>query len=166
MVCHLIIGPMFSGKTSTLCKKFIISSLSKICIKYSKDDRYSADKVVSHDGRFQIDAVNTNLLLNVDVDKYKLIAIDEAHFFPDFVEFIELHKDKYIIASGLNGDRNQHPFDVISKAISKSMIIYQMADCKCGSKALFTVDKCYSDKTDVGGAERYEAVCDNCLHAL
>jgi thymidine kinase len=154
---------MFSGKTSTLCKKYITSTFPKICIKYDKDNRYSETKVISHDKRFSIDAISSRLLMTVNVDDYQLIAIDEAHFFQDFVEFIITYKDKFIIATGLNSNRNQEPFENISRAIAKSLIIYKTADCKCGSVAPFTVDKCYDSECDVGGAERYEAVCDKCL---
>lgn len=49
----LIMGPMFSGKTSELIKRVSRESqyrLKKsILIKYSKDNRYSCDSVLTHD---------------------------------------------------------------------------------------------------------------------
>ena len=50
---HLILGPMFAGKTTALLKRVAqeeAKGLAVALVKSSKDGRYSEDEIVSHDG--------------------------------------------------------------------------------------------------------------------
>ena len=52
MSINLICGPMYSGKTSELCRRYNRYKLAgKKCIlvKYQKDDRYNKNKISTHD---------------------------------------------------------------------------------------------------------------------
>lgn len=56
----VVVGPMYSGKTSTLLSMIEIYTLGKKRIKVFKpviDDRYSSDHVVSHSGQMA-EAIN------------------------------------------------------------------------------------------------------------
>ena len=67
-----------------------------------------------------------------------------------------------VVVSGLNGDYNREPFEVISKLIPKSEnITYLNAVCKeTGNDAHFTKRKNNNtDKLLIGGEETYSAPC-------
>ena len=55
MSIDLIIGPMFSGKTTTLLsyeKKFQVTKKKYLCINHSFDTRYTKEgKLATHDGQ-------------------------------------------------------------------------------------------------------------------
>ena len=81
------IGPMFGGKTSGLLadvRKMTIAGYKVSLFKPRKDDRYSENKVVNHDGE-SIEAIN--VVTFEDIIKYvdehpevNVIAIDEFQF--------------------------------------------------------------------------------------
>eukprot|EP00116_Pleurobrachia_bachei_P015195 sb/3475457/ len=89
---QLIIGPMFSGKTTELIRRiqrYSIAQARCLLIKHSKDDRYDEDSVITHDKRTivsnkYIDRTSTNdlkhLLENIRVTDYDCIGIDEGQF--------------------------------------------------------------------------------------
>ena len=91
----LIIGPMFSGKTTTLrdlCERYTIAGKKCLLIKYLSDNRYSKDKIITHSGLEcnQI-TINTKLLENIDqtVHNYDIIGIDEIQFYEDAPKYCE-----------------------------------------------------------------------------
>jgi ATP:corrinoid adenosyltransferase len=50
---EIVVGPMFAGKTTELLRRvqrYEAAGLSVAVVKSSKDDRYSAAHVVTHDG--------------------------------------------------------------------------------------------------------------------
>ena len=82
---HLFIGPMFSGKTTTLIsrlERYKIGGKRCIVIKYDKDVRYDNEKICSH-SQIKHEAIQTNLLekVHTDVVEYDVIMIDEIQFF-------------------------------------------------------------------------------------
>jgi hypothetical protein len=50
--CDLILGPMFSGKSTEMLRRirrYTIAQKNCLVIKYARDTRYSADKLATHD---------------------------------------------------------------------------------------------------------------------
>jgi thymidine kinase len=140
---ELIIGPMFSGKTSRLveiynqCK---FCNISVVAINHSIDNRYDDyddDDIISTHDKIKIPCIKTEKLFDVLTNepnflekqnkiihrkKYKLqianskvILINEGQFFPDLFEFVnELLKDnKQIYICGLDGDFERKKFGQI-----------------------------------------------------
>ena len=67
-----------------------------------------------------------------------------------------------VVVSGLNGDYNREPFEIISKLIPKvENITFLNAVCKeSGKEAHFTKRKTQNkNKLLIGGEETYDAVC-------
>ena len=169
---HLIIGPMFSGKTTELLRiynRYRIANKKCILIKYKNDNRYSNDhKVVTHNNKWhdaQFSCTNlSEIFKNTHIINADVICIDEIQFFQDADVICDMwaNNGKFVIVSGLNSDYNREPFDVISKLIPKiENITYLTAICKqSGNNAHFTnritMDK---DKLLIGGEETYNAVC-------
>jgi thymidine kinase len=166
---ELILGPMFSGKTSRLIqirKKYCVLDIPILVIKPIIDNRYSKNSViVTHDGD-TIDCVSRYKLSDIiDLDKYEVIIVEEGQFFPDlYVNIMEWVKTKKVYVAGLNGDASQNLFGDIYKLLPHAdEIVFLKALCKIckdGTPAAFTQKKISNDKiVEVGGADMYQAVC-------
>ena len=103
----LIIGPMFSGKTSKLInlyKNMEYYKSSVIVINYDKDTRYSDNMLSSHD-KVMIPCKMVNKLSqisdicnNVITDEFNnssVILINEGQFFEDIVSWVNTAVDIY-----------------------------------------------------------------------
>jgi thymidine kinase len=168
----LIIGPMFSGKTSELFRRIRRETIAKkkcILIKYAYDNRYSEQHASTHD-LFKMDCIpcvklsniEENVLNNVDV-----IGIDEGQFFEDIVEIVEKWSSMGItvIVCGLDGNYKREPFGNLLKLIPKSLKVDKLtAVCTyCGQDAPFTKRTVVSeDEVLIGGTDKYVASCVNC----
>ncbi|KAF2292385.1 hypothetical protein GH714_021698 [Hevea brasiliensis] len=113
---HVIVGPMFAGKTTSLLRRIKSegnNGRNVAMIKSSKDTRYAKDSVVTHDGlKFPCwalpDLASFQQKLGDDAyQKVDVIGIDEAQFFEDLYDFCckaADHDGKTIIIAGLDGD--------------------------------------------------------------
>jgi len=168
---ELILGPMFSGKTSRLIqikKKYAILDYSVLIIKPLIDNRYSQKSVIVNHDLEMTECLCSNTLSDIlDVNNYQVILIEEAQFFNDlYQKVIEWSKTKKVYVAGLNGDANQNLFGELYKLISHAdEIVFLKALCKMckdGTAASFTVKRQDSDVkkiVDVGGKNLYQAVC-------
>ena len=166
---ELIIGPMFSGKTSRLIqikKKYNILNHTVLVIKPLIDNRYSDNSVIVTHDQVMLECVSKYKLSDItEIDKYQVIIIEEGQFFSDIFEtVIEWSKTKKVYVAGLNGDANQNLFGNLYKLIPHAdNIIFLTALCKVcndGTPAIFTKKMISNDKVvEVGGAEMYQAVC-------
>merc|ERR1712004_277782 len=85
---QLILGPMFSGKSTELIrrlKRLQIANYHCLIVKYSKDTRYDQESIATHD-RQTLKAVSVAKLndLKVNLDDFDVIGIDEGQFSPTF----------------------------------------------------------------------------------
>ena len=169
---ELILGPMFSGKSTRLIeliRKYVYKAKKTIMIKFFADKRYSEkSEVVTHD-LIKYDSIDCkNLRDSYDIIKnYDVIGIDEGQFFPDLVEVCEelaLQK-KIIIIAALNGDFRMEPFPVISRIISKADKIKLLkAYCfHCHKDAKYSLRIVQSNETVlIGAGEAYKPACREC----
>ena len=174
---HLILGPMFAGKTTKLINQAnetinIVNSDEILIINHSSDIRYSENTFITSHDNIKIPCIAMSSLFNIfeidnDISKIKYIFINEGQFFPDLFYIIKDLLFKYniiIYICGLDGDYKQEPFpnckllDLIPIA---SSVIKLNAKCSyCNNKAPFT--KRIIKSTDiflVGGLESYQPVC-------
>ena len=123
---NLIMGPMFSGKTTQLIHSYnaYVKTYTKekcIMLNYMHDKRYTQEpKVVSHDG-LQVDCYDTTDLAEF-IDnpstqpiflKAKYIFINEAQFFPNLMHLVIFAKNilnKSFILCGLDYDYKKEKF--------------------------------------------------------
>lgn len=172
---HLIIGCMFSGKTTELIrriKRYRIAGKKCVLIKYIEDTRYSGTKACTHDQNM-MNALSVPKLASIsrsEIQSADIVGIDEGQFFSDIVDFCELctTMGTTVIVAALDGDYKRRPFGKICELIPKSERVDKLqAICKnCSNNASFTQRKVASSSLKmVGGSELYEAVCRNC-HAL
>ncbi|HYB45618.1 MAG TPA: hypothetical protein VEC92_03765, partial [Nitrososphaerales archaeon] len=114
MTLEVIIGPMFSGKTTELIRlveREVYARRKAAIFKPSFDTRYSAKQVASHNGlRYQaysIEAtrVGVNKIAKLaDSGGLDVIGVDEVNFFPDAIVGVldSQASRKKVIACGLN----------------------------------------------------------------
>jgi len=166
---ELILGPMFSGKSSRLIqtiRKYKILNYSILVIKPDIDVRYSdSPQIITHD-KVTTDCISCKTLSEItNIDSYQVIIVEEGQFFSDIFEIVvEWCKTKKVYVAGLNGDANQNLFGNLYKLLSHAdEIIFLKALCKIcsdGTPAIFT--KKYGNNeqvVEVGGEGMYEAVC-------
>jgi thymidine kinase len=106
---ELIIGPMFSGKSTSLLlriRRLIIAEKKCIVVKYKHDTRYSELCMATHD-KSMIEAVPCSRLgdLYEHLLSFDIIGVDEGQFFPDIVEETErlASAGKTVIIAALDG---------------------------------------------------------------
>lgn len=168
---ELIIGPMFSGKSTELLRRisrFKAIGKNVLIINHIHDVR-TEKFIQTHDKRthkavksnYLVSLLNTKELLEADV-----IAIDEAQFFPDLKNFIlEIeNSNKIVYASGLDGDFRRNPIGQILECIPLCDNVTKLHSfdmiSKDGSKGIFSkrLNKENNDTILIGGQDRYVAV--------
>ena len=169
---HLILGPMFSGKSTELLRlvnRCHYKRKTTICVSYSMDNRYSDnDCVVTHD-RTEYPAIKAKNISSIrdKIEQYDVIGIDEGQFYPDLVEQCEelCNMGKTVIIAALSGNFKRESFDTIARIIPKSDIIQNInAICfDCDEDATFTL-RLTNETSEVliGGEESYKPACRGC----
>lgn len=168
---YLILGPMYSGKTSELIRRYnryIISGKNSLLVKSVIDNRYDIQSLCTHD-LHKINAVSCKKLSNLEnLEDYDVICIDEIQFYEDNIEFIETmaNQGKIIVASGLSGNYKRQPFQNIPQLSALAdNIIYLTAICMiCKSEGAAFTKRISSESAEVlvGSVEEYLAVCRKC----
>ncbi|KAG8640509.1 thymidine kinase [Manihot esculenta] len=171
---HVIMGPMFAGKTTSLLRRIKSegnNGRNVAMVKSSKDTRYAKDSVVTHDGlKFPCWALPdlASFQQKIGDDAYQkidVIGIDEAQFFEDLYDFCckaADHDGKTIIIAGLDGDYLRRSFGSVLDIIPLADTVTKLtARCElCGKRAFFTLRKTEEIQTElIGGADVYMPVC-------
>ena len=167
---HLIIGPMFSGKSTRLIEtvRKYASHKKTVFLKYLNDKRYSESHITTHD-KFKYDSLTCIHLKEKKeiIKEYDVIGIDEGQFFDDLVSFCDEVSEmgKIVVVAALSGDYKMKPFNNVSELISKADKIKLMkAFCfYCHKLAGFTMRTIKSNELIlIGAGEAYRPVCKTC----
>ena len=183
MTLEVIIGPMFSGKTSELIRlveREVYAKRKGAIFKPSFDRRYSAKQVASHNGlryeAYSVVASEAGVMRIPELvkkEKLDVIGLDEVQFFPHgIVELLDsLAHDKKVVACGLNMNFKAEPFPATMELAARAdRVRYLSAVCVvCGGEATRT-QRLIGGKPAprdspvivVGGKELYEPRCRNC----
>jgi len=183
LTLEVIIGPMFSGKTSELIRlveREVYARRKAAIFKPSFDTRYSAKQVASHNGlryeAFSIAATRSGVSRIASLaasKKLDVIGVDEVNFFPAAIVGVldaEAGKRK-VIACGLNLNFRAEPFlSTMELAARADRVRYLSAVCvRCGAEATRTqrlIEGRPAPRNSpvivVGGKEMYEPRCRDC----
>jgi hypothetical protein len=110
---ELIFGPMFAGKSTELLSRVRSeqgAGRTVALVKSSVDTRYKYDQVTTHNGdKMACTAVDRLMPILEDATLMgkDVIAVDEAQFFHDLVEFVLSASEKHnktVLVAGLDGD--------------------------------------------------------------
>jgi thymidine kinase len=188
---ELIIGPMFSGKTSRLVEiynQYKFCNIDVAVINHSIDNRYDEELLSTHD-KIKIPCIKTENLFDIWCDNHnslekktiiyrkndkiklascKVILINEGQFFPDLYDFVIklLNHNKHIYICGLDGDFERKKFgqilDLIPLCDKVEKLISLCSLCKNGKKGIFSMRLTSEKEQTVVGSENYIPVCREC----
>ena len=169
-----IVGAMFAGKTSELLKRILWAKHQNkkiIVIKPSIDNRYSNDKIITHnDLSHDCHAMQSwDLTLKqytFDKSEVDTVFLDEIQFMntKETLENVEiiLNKGIDVICAGLDQDSRGKPWETSSMLLGlsdKILKIYGFCNV-CGLEATKTFRKKEGgERTQVGAANIYEPRC-------
>ena len=172
---HLIMGCMFSGKTSELirnAKRYKSIGKNVLVLNYKMDTRYGDNNIISHDlinePAYMIesfDEIKNDTHLNNLYNMSEFICINEAQFFnglKDFCLNAANNDNKIIYICGLDGDYKQEKFGELIDIIPHCDSVKKLyALCKfCGCKAAFTRRIIKNNEIIlIGSSESYVPVC-------
>jgi thymidine kinase len=171
---EIIVGPMFSGKTSKLLeiyKQYKFCDIPVVIVNYYLDKRYHESMVSSHDKMMapciQADKLS-DILNEQDVINSKVLLINEGQFFEDlYIVVLELlNKGKKIYIGGLDGDFERKKFGQILDLIPLCDKITKLTSlcsiCKNGTPGIFSMRLTQEKQQTVIGSDNYIPVCRNC----
>ena len=181
---ELICGCMFAGKTEELIRRLVAARRDGdgvAAFKHAIDARYSADRIVSHDGTWLAasPARSPGELLG-GVDGAEVVGIDEAQFFDgDLAATCAAlaAAGKRVVVAGLDRTCFGEPFAPVAALRQVADTISELrARCaQCGAPAEYTqrlladVDPAQAHEADprlIGGEDAYEPRCGSCFRPL
>jgi thymidine kinase len=169
---EVVCGSMFSGKTEELIRRMRRAEFANqpiLMFKPEIDNRYSAQKVVSHQGNeFHAHIIKKSAeILEVWKDE-KVIAVDEAQFFDDgLVDVCNTlaNRGVRVILAGLDMDYKGQPFGPMPALMCVAEYVTKVhAICvSCGNLAQFSHRTTQEDgQVLVGAVEKYKPLCRSC----
>ncbi len=169
-----IVGAMFAGKTSELLKRILWAKHQNkkiIVIKPNIDNRYSNEKIIthndlSHDCYPMTDWKTTLENFKFEKKEVDVVFLDEIQFMDtkDTLYNVEelLNKGIDVVCAGLDQDSRGKPWETSSMLLGlsdKIVKIYGFCNV-CGVEATKTYRKMEGgERTQVGAANIYEPRC-------
>lgn len=187
---HLIQGPMFAGKSNELADILEWAAQAKqasCLVRHGIDERGEGAGVIlqTHEGvtagrrtvaAGPVSLVRATALADVRLPpECKIVAVDEGQFFPDLApECWRLaNEGRVVFVAALNGDFAQKPWAGVSELtpfVTSSVMLHAWCTTCNVRQASFTALAPAADKgvvrrgqVEVGGADKYRAVCRACL---
>jgi len=170
---EIILGPMFSGKTTYLIdlyKEYIDYDKKILVVNYSGDKRYHTNMLSTHD-KIMIPCIFVSKLSELFeqnlIEKSDIILINEGQFFEDIfdsvIKIVENHK-KSVHVCGLDGDFRRQKFGNLLDLIPYcNDVIKLKANCMyCDSYAIFSHRLTDDKKQVIIGSDNYIPLCRNC----
>jgi len=176
---EVICGSMFSGKTEELLRRVRRAEIARQKVqvfKHSLDDRYTSQKIASHDGlhRQALVVQEASQILELVEPDTTVVAIDEVQFFDWAIANVcnvLAARGIRVIVAGLDMDFRGEPFGPMPLLMAQAEYVTKLqAICVvCGGPASRTQrlingrPAAYTDPVIlVGAAEVYEARCRHC----
>tara|TARA_B100000902_G_scaffold397882_1_gene462956 strand:+ start:5744 stop:6325 length:582 start_codon:yes stop_codon:yes gene_type:complete len=176
---ELFLGPMWSGKTSELVRRYTrltSCDISVLAINYIDDIRYSKDSISTHDkicipcSRAQKLSHISDIINDKQSELFKnstIILINEGQFFDDIVEWVkcavDIHK-KHVFICGLDGDYKREPFGNWLNLIPLCDKVTKLtAYCKlCKKREAIFSHRIGDEKSQTVIGNNYMSLCRNC----
>lgn len=170
---EIILGPMFSGKTTHLVdlyNYYKITGIKVLTINYSADKRYHDNMLSTHD-KVMIPCIFVDKLSDIlnELLIADTILINEGQFFPDLYEIVKRLVDMYkkrVHICGLDGDFKRNKFGNILDLIPicDSVIKLQSKCTNCSKPAIFSHRITEEIEQVVIGSNNYVPLCRNCYN--
>lgn len=144
-----ISGPMKAGKSLLLYSTYVGLPKDEVFAITHTYNRYPDIK--SRNNGETIPAAKVDNLMSIEPNQYlskKYIIIDEAQFFPDLIDFVNLNRDKVhcMLIAGLDLTFAREPFGQIDQVVADQHIKLT-ANCDvCGQPAQYSARKNHNNK--------------------
>jgi thymidine kinase len=174
---ELIIGPMYSGKTSSLLeiyKKCNFCNIQVVIINHNIDNRYHDTMMSSHDLQMA-PCLQTNTLAQIwpsndSLKNAEVILINEGQFFSDLYDIVfdMLQNNKKIYVCGLDGDFERKKFGSILDLIPLCDKVKKLNSicsiCRNGTPGIFSMRLTSEKEQTIVGSNNYIPVCRKCYN--
>ena len=148
-ILKIILGPMFSGKSTELIKhirNLKVIDIPIIVIKPKIDDRYEKYYICSHNKEKEECILVDNIFDIIYDESYinsKYVIIEEAQFIKNLKRFVSQElKNKSFIIAGLDGDYKRESFGEILELIPLADDVIKLKAlckiCNDGTPGIFT----------------------------
>ena len=172
---ELIIGPMFSGKTSKLLeiyKQCLFCNIKVEIINHSIDTRYDETMLSSHD-KVMAPCIRTVTLNeawsnNPLLKQADVILINEGQFFDDLYDVVVdmLDNGKKVYICGLDGDFERKQIGKILNLVplcdKVSKLTSLCSICRDGTPGIFSMRLTKEKDQILVGVDNYVPVCRKC----
>ena len=172
MGLSIIMGNMFSGKTSELIrrlKRLRVLNKRIVVVNSAKDTRSPDEVLKTHDNvKFECYKVHNlyELLEKSEFEDAEVVAIDEAQFYTNLKRFVVtcLDMGKDVIIAGLDGDAFQRKWGELLDCIPIASEVTKLSAlckyCLHGTPGPFTKRIVTNKELElIGGSDMYVAVC-------
>jgi thymidine kinase len=175
---ELILGSMFSGKTSYLLdvyKKCVFCNIPVAVINYAADNRYTSEPMMSTHDKQMIPCILANTMKEAieanseAIDRAEIILINEGQFFPDIEEQVKIlveQSNKRVYICGLDGDFERKPIGSLLQLVSFSDHITKLKSlcslCRDGTPGVFSFRTSREVDQVVIGSSNYIPLCRGC----
>jgi thymidine kinase len=184
---EIILGTMFSGKTTYLINKLILMAELNFKILYininldnRSENKFSThNTLISYENLINKENIKKNVtmikiekdeLKKIEYKDYDIIMIDEGQFFNNIIETVKkiLKEEKEIYIASLKGDFKGEKFgEVIDLIPISDNVIILNAICAICAKEKIKKNAIYSkriendnkEKIYIGGGDKYMPVC-------
>jgi len=181
---ELILGPMFSGKTTQIIQihnNYSYIGKKVVVINFSEDKRYHDTMLSTHDRKMIPCILSDDLVDNwsntlnphySEMNEADVILINEGQFFKGLkdvvLDMIE-KQGKIVYICGLDGDFKRQKFgellDLIPYCDKVTKLISLCSICRNGKKGLFSCRVTKETAQVVIGSDNYKPLCRSCyLH--
>lgn len=185
---ELILGPMFSGKTTEIIQihnNYSYIGKNVVVINYAEDKRYHDSMLSTHDHKMipcilshnleniWNDPNNTNNNYYSELRNADVILINEGQFFKNLksvvIDMVENH-NKIVYICGLDGDFKREKFgeilDLIPYCDKVTKLNSFCSKCRNGKKGLFSCRVSKETEQVVIGSDNYKPLCRKCYLSL
>ena len=175
---ELILGSMFSGKTSYLLdvyKKCVFCNIPVAVINYAADNRYTSEPMMSTHDKQMIPCILSNTIKEAieanteEMDRAETILINEGQFFQDIEEQVKVlieQKNKRVYICGLDGDFERKPIGSLLQLVPFSDHITKLKSlcslCRDGTPGVFSFRTSREVDQVVIGSSNYIPLCRGC----
>lgn len=181
---ELILGPMFSGKTTQIIQihnNYSYIGKKVVVINFSEDKRYHDTMLSTHDRKMIPCILSDDLVDNwsntlnphySEMNEADVILINEGQFFKGLKEIVidMIEKQgKIVYICGLDGDFKRQKFgellDLIPYCDKVTKLTSLCSVCRNGKKGLFSCRVTKETAQVVIGSDNYKPLCRSCyLH--
>ena len=183
---HMIVGPMFSGKSTELFKlirQFMVAQKRVCVVKHAKDTRWTLrPELGTHDSKKQhadiIASSMSEVVPYVLAGAYEVVCVDEGQFFEDIADKADYLANcgVIVVVAGLVGNFLNHPtsrafqnmVDLFPRAETVTKLMAVCSSCQYNGAAFYVkiLPGLGNGTTDlIGGADKYKSVCRPCSTA-